>query len=350
MCWQRSSSNRLPLEVDTLKSRCLSFSATLILGACLAGTALADPFPTGYVRGDVFVSVGDGSVKVFTPTGTLVATLNDTTGATFTTGSAFDSAGNFYVTNFNSTISKFSNTGALVAATWATGNNNNESIVPVSTGTYAGDFFSGGPTAATIDEFNSAGTLIHTFSVPGGNGTGGTDWLDFQNTDTVLYDGEGSEILSYNITTNTANGVFASGIASNYALRVIPAGATDAGDVLIADSSRVELFSSTGTLIKTYTLPGDDGGDFALNLDPNGTDFWTADPSGTVWEVNIATGAIDEQWSSGSPGTTFGLAVFGEITTSGPPPPGVPEPSSMLLLGTIGALVAFTVRKRFASR
>jgi hypothetical protein len=322
----------------------LMFSLTLILAAGFTGTAVADPFPGGYPMGDVFAAVGNSTVEVFTPTGTLVATLNDGSGTAFTTGMAFDSAGNLYVTNFGAgTISKFSNTGALLASSWATAGNTPESIVAVGTGPNAGTFFVGGPGAANIEQFNSSGTLIHTFSVAGGNGTGGTDWLDFQNDSTILYDGEGNVIKSYNITTNTQNADFATSVQfSNYALRVIPSGA-DAGDVLIADSGLAELFSSTGTLLKTYTLPGVDGSDFALNLDPNGTDFWTADPSGTVWEVNIATGHIDEQWSTGST-STFGLAVAGEMTTTGPPP--VPEPSSIILLGTIASLVCLKLRKK----
>jgi hypothetical protein len=108
-------------------------------------------------------------------------------------------------------------------------------------------------------------------------------------------------------------------------------------DVLAADSSQAILLDSSGSLIKTYTLPGDGGTDFSLNLDPNGTDFWAGDDSsGLVWEVNIATGAVDEQWNTGHAGTFFGLSVFGEITSGGGGT--VPEPSTwaMMLLGFVG--------------
>jgi hypothetical protein len=37
------------------------------------------------------------------------------------------------------------------------------------------------------------------------------------------------------------------------------------------------MFDSSGALIKTFILPGNEGQDFSLNLDPNGTDFWTGD-------------------------------------------------------------------------
>ena len=72
-------------------------------------------------------------------------------------------------------------------------------------------------------------------------------------------------------------------------------------------------------------------------MDPNGTDFWTGDASsGLVWEINIATGAIDQQWNTGSAGRFFGLSVFGEITSGGGGGPMVPEPSTwaMMLLGS----------------
>jgi hypothetical protein len=92
----------------------------------------------------------------------------------------------------------------------------------------------------------------------------------------------------------------------------------------------------------TYNLPGNGGGDFSLNLDPSGTAFWTADfATGTVWEVNIATGAILEQWNSGS-GSTFGVSVFGEKGTI------TPEPASLLLVGTGLAGLAAKLRKKKA--
>ncbi|MGD0233484.1 MAG: PEP-CTERM sorting domain-containing protein [Syntrophorhabdales bacterium] len=60
--------------------------------------------------------------------------------------------------------------------------------------------------------------------------------------------------------------------------------------------------------------------------------FWTPDYfSGEVYEVNIVTGAIDEQWNAGlvGDGPLGGLAVFGEITPSNP----LPEPVTMFLFG-----------------
>lgn len=302
-------------------------------------------FGAAFTTGDVFASIGSGRVAEFTPGGTLVQTLNDGTGATFTTGSAFDSAQNFYVTNFGSAgVSKFNSSGVLVAGTFlATGGVTTPESILATTG---GDFFVGGPGTPAIDEYNSAGTLVHTFNVSGvGTGTGGTDWIDEANATTMLYIGEGYSIKSYDIATNTQNADVTSSLPTySYALRVIPGGA-DAGDILVAGSSAAYLLSSTGTVLKTYSLPGNGGTDFSLNLDPNGTDFWTGDAtSGLVWEVNIATGAIDQQWNTGAPGTFFGLAVLGELTTS----TSTPEPSSIVLFGTLIAIVGWSLRKKLA--
>jgi hypothetical protein len=305
--------------------------------------ALAAPCSSPFVKGDVFASVSGGIVDVFTPSGASVCSLDNGIGGT-QTGSGFDKAGNFYVTNFGSAgVSKFNNSGGLVASTFMAPGAVTfpESFSPISVGPFTGSSFVGGPDTPSIDQYDTAtGALIKSFSVQGGNGTGGTDWVDLRlDGHTILYDGEGSVIRSFDLATNTQGPDFATAPnASVFALRVIPDG-TFKGDVLAADSTQAILLDSTGSLIKTYTLPGNDGEDFSLNLDPNGTDFWTGDVgSGNVWEVSIATGAIDEQWNTGHAGTFFGLSVFGEITSGGGGGPTVPEPSTwaMMLLGFVG--------------
>jgi hypothetical protein len=147
----------------------------------------------------------------------------------------------------------------------------------------------------------------------------------------MIYNGEGTEILSYNLATNTQNADFTSAateaaLTHIFAMRVIPEGA-DAGDVLVANSIDAVLLDAAGDIIKTYTLPGNGGTDFSLNLDPDGVDFWTA------------TGAIVQQWNTGTGfDTLFGVSVFGEITSSGGGGPTVSEPSTwaMMLIGFAG--------------
>ena len=129
------------------------------------------------MKGDVFASVGSGTVDVFTPTGASVCSLNDGTGATFTTGSGFDKAGNFYVTNFGAAgVAKYGHPGGgLVAGTFmapvAVGTP--ESFSPISVGPFAGSSFVGGPESpATMNIIPPPGPH-QVFSVDGGNGTNG---------------------------------------------------------------------------------------------------------------------------------------------------------------------------------
>ena len=70
---------------------------------------------TGYQVGDVFLGVGDSKVQWRRPDGSLVKVLDADVGGTaqnYTTGMAFDAAGNLYVTSFGAgTVVKFDRHG-----------------------------------------------------------------------------------------------------------------------------------------------------------------------------------------------------------------------------------------------
>jgi hypothetical protein len=306
------------------------------------GLAVAAQAGSTYVLGDVFAAVGNGTVLEFTPSGALVQTLNTGLGG-FTTGMAFDSSSNLYVTNFSvGSITKFDNMGNIVLPNpWTAGMSNPESISPSPNGAFP--FLVGDAGTNLIRQFNSSGALVNSWTVA--RGPRGTDWVDLQpDLKTVYYTSESTQIYSFNISTNTQNAPLITGLpgAAAFALRTVLTGPF-AGDVLVADSSNALLVNSGG-IVMTYTLPGNGGGDFSLNLDPTGTSFWTGDfTTGNVWEVNIATGAIEQQWNTGTGGNTlFGLTVFGEKGFSP-----VPEPGTLVMFGSGAIGLAGLLRRKF---
>jgi hypothetical protein len=66
----------------------IALAAAAAFSLAVSASAVALPFTVG----NVFVSTGAGTVREYTPTGTLVQTL--AVGSSFITGSAFDSNGN----------------------------------------------------------------------------------------------------------------------------------------------------------------------------------------------------------------------------------------------------------------
>ena len=255
-----------------------------------------------YQTGDVFVSVSNGQVQWRQPNGTLVQTLNTTQGG-FTTGMALDTGNNLYATNFSaSSVSKFDKFGNLIGL-FGSGYSTPESIVfDNQSNVYVGSLGNG------IRKFDYNGAFLGTLYA------GRTDFFDIQADQcTALITQEGSSVLTHNLCTNTSLPDFASGISGQaYALRI-----RTNGDVMLADGSVIRRFNSAGTEIMTYDATGENSW-FALNLDPDGTTFWSADfSSANVYRFDIATGAVVSSFNTGTGSqTVFGLAVAGEITVA----------------------------------
>ena len=281
-----------------------------------------------FVSGDVFASVAQGNVQQHRPDGTLVNTLNIGTGG-FTTGMAFDAAGNLYVTGFGAgTVAKFDANGNLLDGEFIKHLPTPESIVFDSSGhLYVGTL------GGRIKKFDLSGTLLQTFS------NGRSDWIDLKaDQKTMLYTQEGGQILQWDLATDTALPVFATIAEAGgaFALRILPD-----GGVLLADEAAVRRFNSAGVEIQTYDAAGEDTW-FALNLDPDGTSFWSGNfGSADLYRFHIASGAMLKTFNTGTGGDTlFGVGIFGE-KTQGCTECGevrqvngvVPEPASMLLFG-----------------
>ena len=300
--------------------RFLTLAISVVTALVIAGEARAG---TPYVVGHVFAGVGNSQVKEFTPTGTLVQTLNDTVSTTYTTGMCFDPAGNLYVTNFSSTsVSKFDNSGNLLSANFLTGLASPESCVIDA----AGNIYVGGP-GQPIKKFSSSGgAATATYNV-----SAGSDWIDLAADQcTMFYDNEGSNISRFNVCTNTQLTNFnpAPLTGGHYALRILPG-----GGVIVAAGGGVQMLNSSGAVTSTYT---GDNFFFALNRDPDGTTFWSGGlNSGSIYRFNFSPVAPPiTTFSSGALTSLAGLAVFGELVISQPtptptgPPAFTPTPTS----------------------
>ena len=281
-----------------------------VLGCCCTQPANAQGT---FQRGDVFVAVSGGTVQWRKPDGTLVQNLTVTgfTNAT-TTGMAFDKTNSLYVTLFSaSNVAVFNNSGTF-SGTFGSGYNGSvESIVfdrdgNAYVGAVDGD--------NDIRKFSPSGTLLTQFDVA--TGPRGSDWIDLaQDQCTMFYTSEGTVVKRFNVCSNQQlpdlNTTPLPGAAA-FALRLLPS-----GGLLVADAASILRLDANGNVLQSYDAPGQDNW-FALNLDPDGKSFWSADfATANVFKFDIATGTVLTSFNTGTgANTVFGLTVNGEITAA----------------------------------
>jgi WD40 repeat protein len=293
-----------------------------------------------FLKGDIFASIGNGQIQQYRANGTLVDTLNTSRGG-FTTGMAFDSTGNLYVTNFSDrSISRFDTTGTLLNAQFVTSSSGNfspESIVFDKLGNFYVGHADGN---ADIEKYDKNGNLLNTFNVS--TEDRGSDWIDLgADQKTLYYTSEGFQVKRYDVSTATQLSDFSTlGNRPAFALRLL-----SDGGLLVADSVDIKRLDSTGATIGTYDVLNHNNW-FALNLDPNGTSFWSGDfGTGQLHKFDINTGTLQQSINTGSR-SLFGVTVFGEITQGGGGGQKVPEPASLLGILTVGVLGGISTVKR----
>ena len=311
-------------------------TAAWLLGAAM----FAVPAMASFITGSVFVGAGNGQVFVYDPNGNLLQKLSSGLNSE-TTGMAFDSSGNLYSTNFGAQqIVKYDINGNKIGTFGSGFNADPESIVFDKSGNaYVGQ----ADGTHSILKFGPTGTLLKTLTPTSTDR--GTDWIDLSADQTTIYfAGEGATIRTINTSTGVLGPNFTTKGSQQFALRLL-----SDGGILVANGSNVLRYDSSGNIIKTYGGFTGTSELFALNLDPDGTSFWTGDIGGStkVFRVDIATGTILKTWAASKDGASevAGLAVFGEITQGGPPPvTGAPEPSSIILAA--GGLLLMIWRTR----
>jgi hypothetical protein len=324
----------------------VALAAALVLGC--VGILFGSSKPAGadtpvFASGQVFASVGNSAVNVYSQGAgnPLVTRLNDGLQEPYTAGSAFDTSGNFYVTDdYSGDVSEYAPDGSP-GGVFASGLQNPLSLAFDN----QGNLYVGQQTTPYIAEFDKTGQLVQNIG-PVATELTGDDWIALAPDEcTFYYTTEETDILRYNMCTNHQESNFnlqpfasidpSTGLpVQAFQLQILPD-----GDVLVADSNADILLDPNGNVLQTYTcasLPGCQGSLFAMSLDPDDTSFWTGDStSGNVWEVDIATGAVQQQIDTHS-GSLYGLSVDEQIEVAAPPPTTAATPSTLTVAPVTG--------------
>ena len=306
--------------------------AVLVTGAVAAlvsAVPIAAHAATTWNTGDVFAAVANGKYRVYANNGTFKEQIDQGVGngglaqnsTGFTTGCSFNPDGSFlHTTNFSTGYDVvFDNASPHpVVQNIATGVNRPGDSNPESiTFRQNGEFFIGHAQGLRdVHHYNAGGGFIGTFDVQ--TEVVGSDWIDLaRDQNTLFYTSEGRRIFRYDVSTGTQLPDFAvlPGFNNAFALRLLPPG-DGTGGLLVADRSDIKRLDGAGNVVQTYDTATENAW-FALNLDPNGTSFWSGSfDTNNFYRFSIATGAV-EVGPIASGGQLFGLCLKGERTAGG---------------------------------
>lgn len=265
--------------------------------------------------GDVFAGVSGGDYNVYDNDGIYKETINNGwTG--FTTGCAFNSDfSRLFTTAFSEAFvvvfdDAHPHNIVYASDTAGFGGGSPESIAFDSSGSFYVGHANGDRDIQRYLETD--GSFLDKFDVA--TEIRGSDWIDLSaDQETIFYTSEGSLVKTYNVLTGVQGPDFSSALSGPaYALRLL-----EGGGALVADTSSIKRLNSAGVVLQTYDVQGEDTW-FALNLDPNGTSFWSGNfGTDNFYRFSIDTGAVEVgPISAGSGGNLFGLCVKGELTVA----------------------------------
>ena len=296
----------------------VAVSAIAALPVAVAGASV-------WNKGDVFAGItpegtNPAGYRIFDNAGTPKEFVGKATSTGNATGCGFDQADNLYGTFFSNTnVIKFANAhphpDLQTIDVAATGGADSESIVFDAVGNFYVGIADGD---RDVVKYDPAGNLVDEFDVE--TGPRGSDFVELSaDQKTLFYTSEGADVRRYDVSTHTQLTPFATGLpgAAHYGLRLLPPG-DGSGGMLVAGQEEIQRLNGSGAVAQTYDVPGNDLW-FALNLDPDGTSFWSADlNTGNIFRFNINTGAV-EVGPIANPGVQVGgLCVLGEPTAAVP--------------------------------
>jgi Ca2+-binding RTX toxin-like protein len=300
----------------TRRRAILALAAACVVLSATAISAQASEWQIG----DVFANTpaGPTAVKVYDNSGNFKEEFGSAGLSGEGTGCGFNANHDLYATFFQmNETHRFSSADPHADVQTISNPGSNESIVFDA----AGNYYIGiaDPTGTDfVRKYDPAGNLLDSYSNLATDR--GADWIELAaDQRTLFYDGEGQTVRRYDLATHTQLADFATVSGGEaFALRLLPPG-DGSGGLLVADGEDIKRLDGAGNVVQDYDVPGV-GQWFALNLDPNGTSFWSADISGgTVYRFNIASGAVEVGPIQAHPTEVAGLCVLGELTAAVPP-------------------------------
>ena len=278
----------------------------------LSLTSISKPSEAGvfsFEEGDLVVGVASGLFNVYDQTGFLKLSID--CGDGFTTGGAFDDDGNFYGTMFtSSTLCKVDTDGVVLDSSFGGPYSSQpESIVFDG----AGNYYVGHATGdRDIKMYDADGNFTESFDVATERIS--SDWIDLDTDQcTMYYTSEGFLVMRYDVCDDTQLADFATlDHTDAFALRLLPG-----GELLVADSVDIHRLAVNSSIIKTYDADGENRW-FSLNLDPDGTSFWSGDfITSNIYKFDIESGDELTDFNTGTgTNTVFGITIAGEITVA----------------------------------